>query len=109
MFVTTIYRYQTESGREPVTVWLERLRDKIASAAIRVRLRRLEAGNFGDSKSLGDGVAELRVDVGAGYRVYHARHGRDVVILLCGGDKRTQDSDIQTAKRYWADFKRRNA
>jgi putative addiction module killer protein len=107
--VTTIYRYQTESGREPVTIWLERLRDKTASAAIRVRLRRLETGNYGDCKSVGDGVAELRVDVGAGYRVYFARHGREIVILLCGGDKRTQDSDIQTAKKYWAEFKRRNA
>jgi len=107
--VTTIYRYQTESGREPVTIWLERLRDKTASAAIRVRLRRLEAGNFGDCKSVGEGVAELRIDVGAGYRAYYARHGREVVILLCGGDKRTQDSDIQTAKKYWAEFKRRNA
>jgi len=67
------------------------------------------SGNFGDCKSVGDGVAELRVDVGAGYRVYYARHGRDIVILLCGGDKRTQDGDIQMAKRYWAEFKRRNA
>ncbi|MBI3775811.1 MAG: type II toxin-antitoxin system RelE/ParE family toxin [Gammaproteobacteria bacterium] len=107
--VTTIYRYQIENGREPVTVWLERLRDRTASAAIRMRLRRIEAGNFGDCKSVGDGVAELRVDVGAGYRVYYAMHGRDIVILLCGGDKRTQDSDIQMAKRYWAEFKRRNA
>ena len=107
--MTTIYRYQTESGREPVTIWLERLRDKTASAAIRVRLRRLEAGNFGDCKSVGEGVAELRIDVGAGYRAYYARHGREVVILLCGGDKRTQNSDIQTAKKYWAEFKRRNA
>ena len=92
-----------------MTVWLERLRDKTALAAIRIRLRRIEAGNFGDSKSVGDGVAELRVDVGAGYRVYYARHGRDIVILLCGGDKRTQGTDIQMAKRYWAEFKRRNA
>lgn len=106
--MATIYRYQIENGREPVTVWLERLRDKTASAAIRMRLRRIEAGNFGDCKSVGDGVAELRVDGGAGYRVYYARHGRDIVILLCGGDKRTQDGDIQMAKQYWAEFKRRN-
>ncbi len=92
-----------------MTVWLERLRDKTASAAIRMRLRRIEAGNFGDCKSVGDGVAELRVDVGAGYRVYYARHGLDIVILLCGGDKRTQNTDIQMAKQYWAEFKRRNA
>ena len=107
--MTTIYRYQTESGREPITQWLEGLRDKNASAAIRMRLRRIETGNFGDCKSVGDGVLELRVDVGAGYRVYYARHAGKIVVLLCGGDKRTQDSDIRTAKRYWTEFKRRNA
>lgn len=73
-----------------------------------MRLRRIEAGNFGDCNPAGDGVAELRVDVGAGYRVYYARHGRDIVLLLCGGDKRSQSTDIQIAKRYWAEFKRRN-
>jgi len=104
-----LYRYQTESGDEPITEWLSGLRDKNASAAIRVRLRRVEAGNFGDCKSVGGGVLELRVDVGAGYRVYCARRGVEIVILLCGGDKRTQTADIQAAKRYWVDFKRRNA
>lgn len=110
----TLYRYQTDAGDEPITEWLLGLRDRNASAAIRVRLRRVEAGNFGDCKSVdcksvGGGVSELRVDVGAGYRVYCARRGTEIVILLCGGDKRTQAADIQTAKRYWIDFKRRNA
>lgn len=106
--MTLIYRYQTDRGREPVTQWLDGLRDKTASAAIRMRLRRIEAGNFGDFKSVGEGVSELRIDVGAGYRVYFGRRGQDIVILLCGGDKRSQEADIQNAKRYWAEFKRRN-
>ena len=102
-----IFRYVTESGREPVTEWLQSLQDKRAQAKIRVRLKRLEAGMFGDCEPVGDGVLELREHLGAGYRVYFGRHGQAVVILLCGGSKKTQPSDIKTAKLYWADWKRR--
>jgi putative addiction module killer protein len=62
---------------------------------------------LGDSKSVGEGVTELRVDYGPGYRVYFAREGQTLVILLCGGDKRTQEKDIQRAKQYWNDYKQR--
>jgi putative addiction module killer protein len=102
-----VFRYVTESGREPVTEWLQSLQDKRAQAKIRVRLKRLEAGMFGDSEAVGDGVLELREHLGAGYRVYFGRHGQAVVILLCGGSKKTQSSDIKTARQYWADWKRR--
>ena len=102
-----VFRYVTESGREPVTEWLQSLHDKRAQAKIRVRLKRLEAGMFGDCEPVGDGVLELREHLGAGYRVYFGRHGQAVVILLCGGSKKTQSSDIKTAKQYWADWKRR--
>ncbi|MBV6475382.1 MAG: hypothetical protein MOGDAGHF_00901 [Rhodocyclaceae bacterium] len=102
-----IFRYVTESGREPVTEWLQSLKDKQAQAKIRVRLKRLEAGMFGDCEPVGDGVLELREHLGAGYRVYFGRHGQTVVILLCGGSKKTQSSDIKTARQYWADWKRR--
>jgi len=102
-----IFRYVTESGREPVTEWLQSLQDKRAQAKIRVRLKRLEAGMFGDCEAVGDGVLELREHLGAGYRVYFGRHGQAVVILLCAGSKKTQSSDIKTAKQYWADWKRR--
>jgi putative addiction module killer protein len=105
--VIELFRYQREDGREPVTEWLESIRDKTAQARIRVRLRHLQAGNFGDCQPVGNGVLELRVHVGAGYRVYCGRRGERVVILLCGGDKRSQARDIQTAKMYWADWKRR--
>ena len=102
-----VFRYQTEDGAEPITAWLQSLRDKQAQAKIRVRLKRLEAGNFGDCDPVGDGVLELREHLGAGYRVYFGRHGHTVVILLCGGSKKSQATDIKTAKEYWQDWKRR--
>ena len=102
-----VFRYQTEGGQEPVTEWLLSLRDKQAQAKIRVRINRLEAGNFGDCYSVGEGVSELREHLGAGYRVYFGRHGHTVVILLLGGSKKSQASDIKAAKTYWADWKRR--
>lgn len=93
-----ILRYQREDGREPFTEWLNAVRDKVAQARIRVRLRQVQAGNFGDCEPVGEGVIELRVHVGAGYRVYCGRHGKAVVLLLCGGDKGSQAADIKRAK-----------
>jgi putative addiction module killer protein len=104
-----LLRYRGEDGREPFTEWLGALRDKVAQARIRVRIRQLEAGNFGDCEPVGEGVLELRVHVGAGLRVYCGRHGRAVVLLLCGGDKASQPSDIKRAKALWAEWKRRQA
>ncbi len=102
-----VFRYQTDDGKEPVTEWLLSLRDKQAQAKVRLRLKRLEAGIFGDCEPVGEGVLELREHLGAGYRVYFGRHGRTVVILLCGGTKKSQAADIKAAKEYWADWKRR--
>lgn len=102
-----LFRYQREDGSEPFSDWLNALRDKTAAARIRVRLRRVEAGNFGDCEPVGDGVTELRVHVGPGYRVYFGRQGKTVVLLLCGGDKASQPSDIRQAKALWAEWKRR--
>lgn len=102
-----ICRYQTADGNEPVTGWLESLRDKQAQAKLRIRLMRLAAGSFGDCDPVGDGVLELREHLGAGYRVYFGRHGQTIVILLCGGTKKTQATDIRTAKEYWMEWKRR--
>ncbi len=78
--------------------WLDELRDIRARARVQVRIERLAAGNPGDVKSVGDGVSELRIDYGPGYRVYFTRRGNEVVILLAGGDKSTQDADIKTAQ-----------
>lgn len=102
-----VARYRSEDGQEPLSDWLRALRDKTAQAHIRVRIRRVQAGNLGDCKSVGDGVFELRVDVGPGYRVYCGRYGKALVLLLCGGDKSSQTSDIRRAKALWADWKRR--
>lgn len=102
-----IVRYQREDGLEPYTEWFRRLRDIEAKTSIGKRLRRIEAGNLGDCKSVGEGVSELRFDIGPGYRIYFGLHGKVLVILLCGGDKRSQDRDIEKAKSFWADWKER--
>lgn len=102
-----LLRYQREDGREPFSEWLNGLRDKVAQARIRVRLRQVQAGNLGDCEPVGEGVSELRIHVGAGYRVYFGRHGKALVLLLCGGDKGSQAADIKRARGLWAEWKRR--
>ena len=83
---------------ETYAKWFKGLRDQNAKARIDIRIRRVSLGNFGDVKSVGEGVRELRVDYGPGYRVYFVQRQEVLVILLCGGDKRTQDKDIRAAK-----------
>jgi putative addiction module killer protein len=85
--------------------WLGRLADARARARIQVRIDRLQLGNFGDAKAVGDGISELRVDYGPGYRVYFTRRGAQVVLLLCGGDKSTQSRDIAAAKAIAGQWK----
>ena len=102
-----LLRYQRVDGHEPFTEWLDAVRDKVAQARIRIRLRQVQAGNFGDCEPVGEGVTELRVHIGAGYRAYFGRHGKSVVILLCGGNKRSQSADIKQAKALWVEWKRR--
>lgn len=99
--------YQKESGGIPFSAWLENLRDRTSIARIRIRLGRVRLGNFGDIKPVGNGVSELKIDHGPGYRVYYAMSGKAVVLLLIGGDKSTQSKDIETARRYWQDYQAR--
>ncbi len=99
--------YQQDRGQRPFETWLENLRDTRAQTRIVRRIRQVQAGTFGDCKPVGEGVLELRIDVGAGYRVYCGRHGAIWVILLLGGDKSSQDRDIERAKEFWADWRRR--
>jgi len=79
--------------------WLDGLRDVCARAKVQARIERLAGGNPGDVQPVGEGVSEMRIDFGPGYRVYFKRVGREIVILLAGGDKRTQSADIKTALR----------
>ena len=89
---------------ENFTKWIDGLSDIQARARILVRIERLAAGNPGDVKPVGEGVSELRVDYGPGYRVYYKKIGRTIIVLLAGGDKRTQNKDIKTAQRMAKDF-----
>lgn len=101
--------YLTETGHNPFREWVHTLRDGTTRARIRVRLNRVRLGNLGDCKPVGEGVMELRLDFGPGYRVYFGQVGEIVVLLLCGGDKRTQSRDIATAKLYWQSYRRRTS
>jgi putative addiction module killer protein len=99
--------YRTREGRIPFNEWLDELDDQNIVARVLARMAWVRRGNLGDARSVGEGVSELRVDYGPGYRVYFAQKGQTLVILLCGGDKRTQEKDIQRAKQYWHDYKQR--
>lgn len=102
-----ILEYATEEGSVPFRDWLGGLRDKQTRARVRVRLNRVRLGNLGDYKPVGQGVYELRIQHGPGYRIYFGRRGDTIVILLHGGDKDSQSRDIALAQRYWKDYLRR--
>lgn len=99
-----IRKYRLKNGEIPFDSWLQNLRDIRAKARVLIRLKRIEMGNFGDSKSVGEGVNELRISEGQGYRVYYGQQGTEVVILLCGGNKSSQQKDIKLAKEYWSNY-----
>jgi len=79
--------------------WMKGLKDRKTRLVINARIRRISVGNFGDSKPVGSGISELRIDYGPGYRVYFTQEGKEIIILLCGGNKSSQSRDIETAKR----------
>jgi len=105
--VIEIRHYLSRAGKDIFDDWLTELTDARAQAKIAVRINRLAAGNFGDCKSLRQGLYELRIDWGPGYRVYYAMIGRVCVLLLCGGDKRKQSRDIERALQFLKDYKGR--
>ena len=96
--------YQNPNGREPFTEWLES-RDYKTQERIQARLARLVGGNFGNCKSVGEGISEIRLHFGAGYRIYFGEVENTIVLLLCGGDKASQTRDIERAKTYWQEYK----
>ena len=102
-----IFHYLTASGVDVFEMWLNSLADKKLVARVLIRIDRVQAGNFGDCKPVGEGVWELRIDQGPGYRVYYALCPRRVVLLLCGGDKRKQEADIRRAIAFWKDYNER--
>lgn len=96
--------YQTDTGKRPFSQWLDDIKDHLSKAKIRVRLDRLEKGNFGQCEPVGEGVFELKIHFGPGFRVYFGKIGQKCVLLLCGGDKGSQKSDILKAQTYFKDY-----
>jgi len=104
-----IRHYLTSRGVDPFQVWLDDLKDLKGRIAILRRVDRMAAANFGDQKFISNGVWELRIDIGPGYRVYFGQQAKTVVLLLCGGTKRSQAADIRQALKYWDDYQRRES
>ena len=100
-----IENYVTPEGRIPFDEWFDSLRDRKAKVKIDGRLTRVREGNLGDCRFVGEGVYELKIDYGPGYRVYFGQVGSTVVLLLCGGDKSTQEGDIRQAIEYWKNYR----
>jgi putative addiction module killer protein len=101
-----VLHYQNDSGVDVFQEWLDGLKDVRGRAAVLKRIDRVEEGLFGDRRYVGEGVWELRVDFGPGYRVYYAEDGAKIVLLLLGGDKGSQGKDIRQAHEFWADYRR---
>jgi putative addiction module killer protein len=102
-----VRHYVTASGADVFAAWFAALADRQAQARIQARVDRIGRGLFGDCEPVGEGVWELRIDWGPGYRVYYARAGEQIILLLCGGDKRKQQADIKQAKEHWRDYQER--
>ena len=101
------YDVGAKQGTVPFVSWLDSLPNREARAKIKQRLDRFALGNLGDCRFVGEGVFELKIDYGPGYRVYFAQFEKLIILLLCGGDKSTQHRDILQAKKFWVDFKQR--
>lgn len=99
----TIKEYQSDSGRIPFRDWLNKL-DPSMRARIQARIFRFESGNLGDHKNLGGGIWEARLDFGPGYRLYFGKDGSAIVLLLLGGNKQSQSSDMRRARIFWSDY-----
>ena len=99
--------YETSNGKRPFEEWIKDIREVYTRAKILTRIDRLKVGNFGDCKTLQDGVCELRIHYGPGIRIYYGKIGNKLVLLLCGGDKGSQEKDIGKAKEYLKDFQSR--
>ena len=99
---------ELDNGKVPFQIWFNALKDKVLQKAVDARIVRLSDSNFGDHKAVGGGVFELRIPKGPGLRIYYGLKGNDLVLVLGGGDKSSQQRDIQNAKRLWSQFKNEN-
>lgn len=104
-----LQEYITLAGKNPFAEWLRGIPDKTTRARIRTRLSQVRLGNFGDTQGVGEGVHELRLDFGPGYRVYYGLVDETIVLLLGGGDKQSQRRDIREAKHHWQEFQDHHA
>jgi len=104
---TDVLKYETVDGTIPLDEWLAGLRDQRAKARMLIRLDRLVLGLEGHWRSVGEGIRELKISEGKGYRIYYAWDGSKIVLLLCGGNKSTQNADIENARIYWRDYNER--
>lgn len=100
--------FYTRDGREPFTEWFRTIRDRTTRRRINSRLHSVKSGNLGDVRAVGEGVQELRLHFGEGYRIYFREVGNTIILLLCGGDKSSQSRDIERAKTYWREYKERH-
>jgi putative addiction module killer protein len=107
MSLLTIKHYRLVSGRSPYQDWFDGLKNNVARGNIDLKIRRMALGHFGDSRSVGEGVSEMRIHLSPGYRIYYLLDGASLVILLYGGDKGSQRRDIALAHGYAADYRRR--
>ena len=99
--------YSTPSGKLPAREWLHSIKDKLTKAILYKRIRQAGEGQFGNHKYLGDGVFELKINFGPGYRIYYGTHKNKLIIILMGGNKSTQQKDIQKAKLYWINYEKK--
>ena len=101
--------YATPTGRQPFSLWVEKLKDPYTVGRITQCLNRLKNTGLGDIKSVGQDIYELRLHFGSGYRIYFAKEGDTILVLLCAGDKSTQSKDIQAAQKHWRDYQEANS
>ena len=99
--------YVRRDGKKPFVAWIKKLRDQRARDRIHNQIDRLRLGNAGDFKSIGNGIYELRIHYGPGYRIYFGQTGKQIILLLCGGNKASQQQDVNRAKQYWQEYRRR--
>lgn len=103
-----IQYYETPNGKLPAKEWLSSLKDGLSQAILYKRIRQAGLGQFGKIRNIGDGISELKIDYGPGFRIYYGIHEDKLILILMGGSKRTQESDIKKAKAYWTEWKERN-